>query len=311
MILQIIIIKNGQKEVNNALEEKKPISILDMALFLALIDMPNSNGYVWEHYIEAIIKYNADQIYRQCIINIQKNKENNIDDDGYQNLIKKQQNTKLCINDGKISGAVDNQIIGINNLAKIEGIKRFDKNAKVKFVSIHDEKQTKMCESLDSQEFHVHDWNEFKRYSKTNDSLVKYRCYGLVVGLNCPPINDGFHYCRSYIVYLPVEKDRGIEYNISNYLRTKIIKNYKNALNDLKIIQKEYYMLPKNVKERLEKEGITIRLNDNIDNSGYNPKTKEIYLLPDLEEGEFIHEIGHTLEYIQNIRTNKTKIYHT
>lgn len=202
MKMQTITIKNGQKEVIKVNKKKDKPSILDMALFLTLMDMPNSGGYVWRQYIEVVIKYNADQIYRQTIINIQQNKENNIDDDTYQNIIKKQQNAKLCINEDKISGAIDNQLIGINNLAKIEGISILDENARCKFKTVHDERTTKMCGSLDEQEFYIHDWNEFKRYSKTNDRITKYRCFGLIVGLNCPPINDGYHCCRSWIEYV-------------------------------------------------------------------------------------------------------------
>ena len=302
--------QQGQIEVNNTLPKKKRklISVIPDAIFLALLDTPNAKGYVWNEYLESIIKYNADQIYRQATIDLQQQKELDITNDIYQNLIKRQNNSRLNVNRDTISGDVDLTLIGINNQAKLEGIYSFDDKAEVEFISIEDEKRTEMCKSLHGQRFKVHDWNEFKRYSKTNDSLVKYRCYGLIVGLNCPPINDGFHWCRSYIAYLPpVEKEEKTEYNIPNYLRTKIAKNYKNVLDDLKVIQKEYDMLPQNVKDRLEKENVTIVLNDNSKTSGYNPKTKEIILLPDLEEGEFIHEIGHALYY--NLKVSKYNSY--
>ncbi|MGN1270610.1 MAG: hypothetical protein ACI4UX_01265 [Clostridia bacterium] len=190
------------------------VSVIPDAIFLSLMDMPNSKGYVWNEYIESIIKYNADQIYRQAIIDLQQQKELDITNDIYQNIIKKQQNSKLNINEDKISGDIDLTLIGINNKAKIEGIYSFNDKAKVKFVSIPDEKRTEMCESLEGQEFYIHDWNEFERYSKSNDCIKKYRCYGLVTGLNLPPINDGFHWCRSYIIYLPpVEREEKTEYN--------------------------------------------------------------------------------------------------
>ena len=84
----------------------------------------------------------------------------------------------------------------------MEGIYSFDETAEVEFVAVEDKVTTKMCYSLNGQRFKVHDWNEFKRYSKANDSIVKYRCYGLVTGLNLPPIDDGFHWCRSSIKYV-------------------------------------------------------------------------------------------------------------
>lgn len=65
----------GQKEVNKTLDKKKSISILDKALFLYLLAQPNAKGYVWNDYIEAITKYNAEQIFRQATIDLQQQKE--------------------------------------------------------------------------------------------------------------------------------------------------------------------------------------------------------------------------------------------
>ncbi len=306
--------QEGQKEVNQTLPKKKRklVSVIPDAIFLALLDMQNARGYIWKQYVEAIIKYNADQIYRQMLINIQQDKENNIDDSIYQNIIAKQQNAKLSINQDKISGAVDNELIGLNNLAKVEGIKSVaEDNSKVKFIATIDGSETEMCHSLDGQTFYINKENEFNRYygeTQKDLRIERIKCFGLVLGLNLPPISHHFHYCRSSITYqVPVEKNDNIEYNIPNYLRTKVVKSYKNVLNDLKVIQKEYDMLPQNVKDRLEKENITITLNDNSKTSGYNPYTKEIILLPDLEEGEFIHEIGHALYY--NLDVSKYNSY--
>lgn len=226
--------QQGQEEVNKTLKKKKIVSVIPDAIFLALLDMSNSKGYTWNEYLEAAIKYNADQIYRQAIIDIQQQKELYIYNDIYQNLIKRQQNLKLNINEDKISGNVDLTLIGINNKAKIEGIYSFNDKAKVKFIGINDEKQTDMCKSLDGQEFYIHDWNEFYRYSKSNDTIKKYRCFGLITGLNCPPIDDGFHWCRSYIIYLPpVEKVKiDKKYNIFS---SKEEKNFENKYNINKV----------------------------------------------------------------------------
>lgn len=282
--------QQGQEEVNNTLKDKKKVSVIPDAIFLALMDMQNAKGYIWQQYIEAIIKYNADQIYRQYLIDIQQQKEPNIDDDAYQNIIKKQQNAKLCINGDKISGAVDNQLIGINNLAKVEGISSFDNKAKCKFISIHDEKRTKMCESLDSQEFYLNDWNEFRRYSKTNDSIVKYRCHGLVAGLNCPPINDGFHYCRSYIVYLPpVEKEGKTEYNSVEYVRRNKKTDNRTLDEKIKRVKKKF---PKYIQEFINNTPIQ-KIGKGKNNHYLNGK---LYLLNDATEEEIIHEIGHIIE---------------
>lgn len=229
--------QQGQEEVNKTLKKRKIVSVIPDAIFLALLDTPNAKGYKWKTYIESIVKYNANQIYRQTTINLQQNKELDITNDIYQNIIKRQQNSKLNINDDKISGDVDLTLIGINNQAKLEGIHYFDDKAEVEFVSVEDEKTTKMCNSLDGQRFKIHDWNEFERYSESNGRTTKYKCYGLVIGLNCPPIDDHFHWCRSTITYSTIstniELEQDKKYNILNSLYESNIK--KHNIKQLRI----------------------------------------------------------------------------
>lgn len=284
----------GQKEVNKTLSKKKKVSVIPDAIFLALLDMANAKGYVWSQYIEAITKYNAEQIYSQAIIDIQQQKKLDITNGIYQNIIKRQGNSKLNINGDKISGDVDLTLIGINNKAKLEGIYSFDDKAKVKFYGINDEKQTDMCKSLDNQEFYIHDWNEFYRYSKSNDSIVKYRCYGLILGLNLPPINDGFHWCRSYVIYLPsnTEIDIDKKYNIfDSKLEKEVKSNYNinkvrlkgidrqvliNILNNMKKVYNDFPQIKGKIKqiESIEHP-----------NGGMN-------IEPDLEDGKYIMQIN-------------------
>lgn len=202
--------QEGQKEVNR----EKTVSIIPDAVFLSLLDMTNSKGYNWNEYIETITKFNAEQIYRQSIIDIQQQKQIDVYNDVYQSLIARQQNAKLNINEDKIYGNVDLTLIGINNKAKEQGIYSFDSKAEVELVSIEDEKTTKMCKSLNGQRFKIHDWNEFERYSESNGRITKYRCYGLIIGLNCPPIDDNFHWCRSILKYVePVEKEENVTFD--------------------------------------------------------------------------------------------------
>lgn len=201
--------QEGQKEVD---KKKKP-SIIPMALFLALLDQPNYSGLTWEQYTEVAMQYNAQQIYRQVVLNIQQQKALEIDSGEFQNIIKRQNNQKLNINGDKISGAIDLQTIGLNNLAKVEGMtKAVNGNAqlnnskdnsgvtitnndtndiKVRFIAVEDEVTTKMCRSLDEQIFNVRGWNEFIRYYGNNQKelkLKKFKIRGLVLGVNLPPI---------------------------------------------------------------------------------------------------------------------------
>ena len=119
-------------------------------------------------------------------------------------IIQKQQNTKLNINGDKISGDADLTLIGINNQAKIEGIKKVDNDAQVRFLAVTDDHSTDVCQSLKDQVFYIDKENDFYRmYGETPNELQKMRikCKGLVLGLNLPPIRHNFHWCRSSITY--------------------------------------------------------------------------------------------------------------
>lgn len=201
MKMQIITMKNGQKEVD---KDKKP-SIIPMAIFLALLDQPLYNGYTFEQNIEVAIRYNAQQIYKQCLINIVQNKENNVDNIEFQNIIKRQQSTKLNINGEKMSGNMDLIMIGINNKCIVEGIKALDKNAKVQFISDLCDYVTPMCMNMDKMIFNIDDYNDFTRYMGTSLKDIKQEklhIFGLVQGINMPPINNFFHWCHSYLKYI-------------------------------------------------------------------------------------------------------------
>ena len=151
------------------------------------------------------MQYNAQQIYKQAILNIQQQKDIEIDSNEFQTIINRQNNQKLNINNDKISGAADMQMIGLNNLAKVEGIKEVaEDNSKVRFIAVEDDKTTLMCDSLNNQEFYINKENAFDRYYGENQKelrIQRIRCNGLVLGLNLPPILHFFHYCRSTIVY--------------------------------------------------------------------------------------------------------------
>lgn len=308
--------QEGQKEVNKT---KKP-SMIPEIILATIMSMPNAKGYIWKDYKDGIIKYNAEQIYRQATIDLQQQKELDITNDIYQNIIKRQNNSRLNINGDKISGDVDLTLIGMNNRAKMEGIYSFDENAEVEFIAVEDKATTKMCHSLNGQKFKVHDWNEFKRYSKANDSIVKYRCYGLVTGLNLPPIDDGFHWCRSTIRYVKtVEKQKEKYYNdleYPSYIRLNVDKGYKPESEIDKIVN-AITKIPPNVRDLVEDTqyeifslGKVYRNNEVVKNSFYDRNENKIYILDgqDLTEGEVIHEIGHAVETKLGILNNNDYI---
>ena len=161
--------QQGIKEV----DQKKKSSVIPMTLFLALLDQPNYSGFNLKQYIEIIIKYNAEQLYKQVIYDIMQQKDIEIDSNTYQNIINKQNNQKLNINNDKISGYMDLTLIGLSNLAKVEGIKSVaEDNAKVRFVAVEDDRTTLMCQSLDGQEFYINKENVFDRYWRRNTKRI-------------------------------------------------------------------------------------------------------------------------------------------
>ncbi len=298
--------QQGQEEVNEALNKKRKVSVMSDAFFLALLEMPNAKGYTWKQYVEAIIKYNADQIYRQCVINIQQNKENKIDDDIFQNIIKKQQNAKLCVNGDKISGDVDLMLIGLNNQAKIEGMTSIDKNAEVVFISDMCEHVTDMCSYMNGMRFKVNGENEFDRYygeTQKELKIVRIKCKGLVLGVNLPPISHHFHYCHSTIQYarnrsvqkVILTEDEGFwkSFNINKFVRKDITYNkeklIKNAFKNEEIRKialnndiKKIYIYGNKSKHKA---------NEIYFNAEWQNKSKS------LRERTLRHEVGHAIDY--------------
>ena len=63
--------------------------------------------------------------------------------------------------------------------------------------------------------FYVNDWNRFYRYSDIDKKDVLYTVKGLETGINLPPIDNHFHWCRSTITYQLDEK-------VAEYVRSKI-----------------------------------------------------------------------------------------
>lgn len=155
-----------------------------MALFLYLLEQPNYTGLNWEQYIQTILQYNAQQIYKQVILNIQQQKELEIQSNEFQRILKRQNNQKINIDNNKISGSVDMQMIGLNNLAKVEGIKTLaENNSQVEFWAVTDENSTQMCQSMNGLKFYINKENEFDRYwgATTKElKLVRVKIKGLV-----------------------------------------------------------------------------------------------------------------------------------
>lgn len=168
-------------------------------LYYNLLKEPCVNGYNLEEYKGAKALQSTYQTHRLAVSQIQQGQLPKVKN--MEREFEHQLNERLKVG-AKISGVIDMILIGINNSAIIEGIKEATPNAKVKFIAVMDDRTTPMCESLHGQIFNVDGENVFIRWSDSLKQMRKYKCNGLVRGLNLPPISDHFHFCRSTIMYV-------------------------------------------------------------------------------------------------------------
>lgn len=308
MMMQITIIMNGINEVNKAQGKQKKDSVIPDAIFLALLDMQLYNGFNLKQNIQATIQYNVQQLYKQVLINIQQQKELEIENNEFQRIINQQQNTKLCINVDKISGSMDLTMIGLNNMAKAKGILSIDNDAQARFIATIDGNETDMCHSLDGQVFYIDKENTFDRYygeTQKELRLVRIKCKGLVVGLNLPPISHHFHYCRSTITYQApnnrVEQQIDKKFNIFSSKEEKYIENKyyinKAKINgiDKKILENILINMQKVYKDFPQIKGKIKKLQSiEHPNGGMN-------IEPDLKDNKYIMQINKKFFNNENI----------
>lgn len=242
----ILFIDIAENLYNQGVDEIKPKKkkkwSITWEFIWSLLALPNVKGEKWTTYIEALVLTNAQELKRQAMINLQQNRELNINDSVFQNTMKKQRNRYLSINDGKYSGALDNEAIEIGNMAFYKAGEDYDAK-KVKFIAEMDSKTTKMCRSLNNQIFNISGLNKFKRYSADEDAIVECKVYGLVRGVNLPPINDHFHYCRSTISYQwdsATISDRWEHIKLRKVLNSRIPKKFEDFV-EMKYNNNEWY----------------------------------------------------------------------
>jgi hypothetical protein len=193
--------KQGSKEAKA--KPKRPKWIISDFLLLLISSVSPITGHVWGSYKNNDVRFNAEQITNQVLINMQQQRSLNVDNAEFKLLIDRQQrrylNKKKKPTVDKFSGSLDVKVTEIVNgvLAQAyldSGIK------KVRFIAVMDGATTHMCRSLDNQTFWVAKTNKFERYSVNAKGIIEKNIVGLKEGVNLPPINDGFHYCRSTII---------------------------------------------------------------------------------------------------------------
>lgn len=241
---QILFTEVGKDLYNQGIKEINPKANKKWSLIWefiwAMLCLPNVKGNSWVEYIQALALTNAQEIQRQSIIQLQQNKELNIEDDVYTNIIRKQQNRYISIDEDKFSGALDNQVVEIANKSLLKaGEDVGDKDLKIRFIAEMDERTTKMCRSMDNMLFNVNDWNTFYRYSESDKAIVLYKIKGLELGVNLPPINNHFHYCRSTMTYQIDMKREELNKNLQTYNEKLAISKWLSS--DFYTINRKMY----------------------------------------------------------------------
>ena len=208
----------------------------------------------WEEYLKLLTMTNQQEMYKLIIGNLQQDRP--IKEADLKELTRKQVNRVISINDGKYSGILSDTSRLLGNKVYTEPFKE-EKGLQVRFVAEIDKRTTKMCEGLNNQLFYVNDWNRFYRYSDIDKRDVLYNVYGLEIGVNLPPINNHFHWCRSTITYQLEESiaddvRKGIK--VSNESDKEQFNRYKKYFgDDLPETQEEFTKMKLNDPERWEK----------------------------------------------------------
>lgn len=167
-------------------------------MLLGIVLLPNDTGLTWNEYSLSIIEYNANEMYKNSILQLSRNNEVKIDDKLLEKEQKAYLNKKKEPSKDKFSGMFEKEQVFIVNQVKLDVYKSYGVET-VEFIATIDEVTTKMCESLNGQKFKINEVNKYYRYSKADEKEVLYTTQGLVIGDNLPPINNHFHYCRSII----------------------------------------------------------------------------------------------------------------
>lgn len=162
-----------------------------------------ANGSTYKSYMSGRIISDTQQIKKQAMITMNQNKTLYIKD--FSKILERQNKQMLKTKDNKFSGFMEYQAEVMYNAGYKQACIDYGIE-EVIFKGIKDERQTKMCGSLDGQKFKVKGDNTFRRYFDSEGGIKEITVKGLEQGINLPPILDFFHYCRSYIVAIPKRK---------------------------------------------------------------------------------------------------------
>lgn len=195
----------GQDALKQAEEERGQPPVKPFFLTLDLIEklliVNTLQKPLWD-YLTLLKQTYEEEAYKLLLLKFQsadrlKNRE--ITDADLRELLTKQARRLVYIHDGAESGIYVDIFRDLWHEVYIRPYK--EENPQVRFIAEVDKVTTPMCLSMANALFYTNDYNDFWRYTDDTKGLSHFRVFGLVQGVNLPPISNHFHWCRSTITY--------------------------------------------------------------------------------------------------------------
>lgn len=191
-------VKQAEEEVGRP--PRVPFSIT-MDLIESLLIVNTLQKPLWD-YLTLLVQSCEEEAYKLLLLRLQSS--GRARNDAYtredvDELAEKQRRRIVYIHDGRESGIMTDIFRDLWHEMYIEPYR--EENLQVRFIAEVDNATTPMCLSMANMLFYINDWNEFRRYCADIDGMATYRVFGLVQGINLPPIMNHFHWCRSTVTY--------------------------------------------------------------------------------------------------------------
>lgn len=191
-----------QQGIEEISSKKSKYKGIDDDLLLSFLMIP-IDGVIYSEYVKALSLTNSQEIKKLGVSYIGNGNKVNVYDELFDRTLKKQRNRLICISENGISGRLDLQCTTLGNYAYLQA--GIDTNTRyVKFVSDFCENVTKMCSNMDGIIFDIKGDNKFHRWWGHDSKHLTYeeiKCFGLIQGINMPPIMQHFHWCHSTLTY--------------------------------------------------------------------------------------------------------------
>ncbi|MBR4486112.1 hypothetical protein IKS57_01915 [bacterium] len=172
------IAQNITKVTNIEVKPKLPLRkrfkskpfVYEHIFLLHILAMPNNLGVTWDEHTASIIDYNAEQCYKQAVIDLREDKLR-VHNDLIENQTKREINYKPASNN-IFSGQIDNEIAFVINEMKRQ-VYEYYGVTKVRVKGILDEKTCEICEQYIGN---IYDINDIV-IGKQVGSHINCRCY--------------------------------------------------------------------------------------------------------------------------------------